>query len=240
MFLRLIYFVSLFISQLYSFEPCQNYTITDTTKQLIVVTTKTWETNRAYLTLYQKKNQKWEKTKLHFPVMIGRNGLGFGRGECQYNDAPFVKKEGDGKAPAGIFKITQLFGQTPQNSLFTYKLMNESHHCVDDSNSLFYNQIVESSKISEDYNSFEVMKRQDHQYQHGFFVAHNRDALKDAGSCIFLHIKKNEFSPTVGCTAMSKKEIEILISILDPQKNPLLIQLPKKLWHDWGKRILGE
>jgi D-alanyl-D-alanine dipeptidase len=69
-------------------------------------------------------------------------------------------------------------------------------------------------------------------------VAHNKQNLKNHGSCIFLHLLKTDTSPTAGCTAMKKSDMSTLISHLNPQKHPLLIQLPKHLWHDWKKVFL--
>ena len=70
------------------------------------------------------------------------------------------------------------------------------------------------------------MKRDDSQYELGIVVEHNKQAQKRRGSCIFLHVKKSEDSPTAGCTAMSLDEIKKITNWLDKDKNPILIQIP--------------
>ncbi len=43
---------------------------------------------------------------------------------------------------------------------------------------------------------------------------------KKKGSAIFLHIAKNNYSPTLGCIAVSKNDLKYLISIIN--KNTFL------------------
>jgi len=56
-------------------------------------------------------------------------------------------------------------------------------------------------------------------------------AVKGAGSCIFMHIKK---VPTAGCTVMNEAEMKEIIHWLDVDKHPLLVQgtdaVVKGLW----------
>jgi D-alanyl-D-alanine dipeptidase len=65
------------------------------------------------------------------------------------------------------------------------------------------------------------------QYDLGVFVEHNSERQAGGGSCIFLHIWKDTDSPTVGCTAMARENIETVLAFLDAKKNPVLIQLSK-------------
>ena len=62
-------------------------------------------------------------------------------------------------------------------------------------------------------------------YKYGIVVNHNHideaGAIKGAGSCIFIHIKK---VPTAGCTVMSESEMKEIIKWLDADKEPLLVQ----------------
>jgi D-alanyl-D-alanine dipeptidase len=62
--------------------------------------------------------------------------------------------------------------------------------------------------------------------------------VKGQGSCIFFHLWRNEKTPTVGCTAMPEPILVELLAWLDPEKSPLLVQLPKKerqrAAREWG------
>ena len=78
-----------------------------------------------------------------------------------------------------------------------------------------------------DWKSSEKMLAVGEQYDLGVFVAHNSERQAGGGSCIFLHIWKDADSPTVGCTAMARENIEKILTFLDAKKNPVLIQLPE-------------
>ncbi len=162
-------------------------------------------------------------------VVLGKNGLGWGKGAMQipHSDDEPVKKEGDGKAPAGIFALTYIFGydKAPKWLNMPYLHATKELKCIDDTTSPLYNKIIYDAKRAK---SFERMRREDGLYRLGIVVGHNLEREKGAGSCIFLHIWRAKASPTVGCTAMSYENIKQLSSWLDISKNPLLIQIPRK------------
>ena len=195
------------------------------TKQLIVVTTENWSTPNGTLQRYEKI-EKWHKVGKAIDIKLGRNGLGWGIGlHSTPKDAKIIKKEGDGKAPAGIFSLKQAFGYNPFVVDYPYEVYKSTDHCVDDVNSKLYNKIVDSKKVKRDYKSKEHMKFPKDYYKYGIVVNHNHideaGAKKGAGSCIFIHIKK---VPTAGCTVMSEDEMKEVIKWLDVESNPLLIQ----------------
>ncbi len=138
-----------------------------------------------------------------------------------------TKREGDKRAPAGIFRIPFIFGKKNLGFNYPFYKMDRNYVCVDDSNSKFYNKIVNTRKIKKDFKSFETMRPRSGVYDYGLFVLHNPKSLKNRGSCIFMHIQKPNKAPTVGCTAMDKKELISILKWLDKNKNPLLIQAPK-------------
>lgn len=105
-----------------------------------------------------------------------------------------------------------------------YLYTSENLICVDDSNSFFYNHIIEANGNEK---SFEYMRRKDHQYKLGIVVQHNKNGLEKRGSCIFIHVKKSKDSPTAGCSAIELEELQKIVLWLDKKKNPILIQIPK-------------
>jgi D-alanyl-D-alanine dipeptidase len=206
------------------------------TEQLIVVSTKNWSTPNGTLQRYEKYGNSWQKRGKEIHIKLGRNGLGWGRGLHSIpKGAKFIKKEGDGKAPAGIFTLKQAFGYDPLALEYPYEVYKSTDHCVDDSKSKYYNKIIDATKTKAKYTSFEHMKFPKDYYKYGIVVNHNHideaGAVKGAGSCIFMHIKK---VPTAGCTVMNEKEMKEIILWLDAEKNPLLIQgteeVVKGLW----------
>ena len=206
------------------------------TTQLIVVSTKNWSTSNGMLQRYEKKNNSWHTVGKAISIKLGRNGLGWGRGLHSIpKDAKYIKKEGDGKAPAGIFSLKQAFGYQPFVVDYPYEVYKSTDHCVDDVKSKYYNKIIDSTKTKAEYKSFEHMKFSKDYYKYGIVVNHNhideKGSVKGAGSCIFIHIKK---VPTAGCTVMNESEMKEIIKWLDADKNPLLVQgtedVVKGLW----------
>ncbi|MDQ7083569.1 MAG: hypothetical protein Q9M36_00955 [Sulfurovum sp.] len=196
------------------------------TKQLIIVSTQNWETSQGVLQRYERGDGQWYKVGKAIAIKLGRNGLGWGIGLHQTpRNAKIIKKEGDGKAPAGLFSLKQAFGYHPFSVEYPYTVYKSTDHCVDDIDSKRYNKIVDSTKAPIDYNSKEQMRFTKNYYKYGIVVNHNhideQGAVKGAGSCIFIHIKK---VPTAGCTVMNETQMKELIQWLDVKKQPLLLQ----------------
>ena len=197
------------------------------TKQLIVVATQHIDANSGTLQRYEKVGEEWVKVGKSINVFVGRNGLGWGIGvHTTPANAVVVKKEGDGRAPMGLFRLKHAFGYEPFNVNYEYRVYGEKDHCVDDVNSKFYNSIVNIKEVTKDYDSFEYMKLNSDYYKYGVVVDHNYidnsdNAVKGAGSCIFVHIKN---STTAGCTVMKIDEMKEIIGWLSKSSEPLLLQ----------------
>lgn len=151
-------------------------------QQIILVVSDEFNSAKAKLSCYED-NKKIIDT---IDVNLGTNGLGWGLGETKLgqNEDEAQKREGDKKAPAGIFKLTSTFGyKKNMNSKLNYTHLSDNLICVDDSDSKHYNKIIQMPKNQP--NSFEKMKRDDNQYELGVVVEHNKNQVKQAGSCIF-------------------------------------------------------
>ena len=165
--------------------------------------------------------------------MIGKNGLAWGAGLHELpsdTGRVLMKVEGDGKSPAGIFALTEAFGSIarPEFVKLPYTKFDEWTECVDDVDSSFYNRIVNRMQVGNfDWKSSEKMLAVGAPYELGVFVAHNNEPQKGGGSCIFLHIWKTAETPTVGCTAMARENMEMILKWADGSKHPVLIQLPE-------------
>ncbi len=219
-----------------------------TTRQMILVLTPDWNSVQGKLQRFEreKAKDKWHKVGDEVPIVVGRTGLAWGKGlhdASVYQSEQPIKREGDGKSPAGVFNLTTAFGTAAIGDTSSFKLpytsLAESTECVDDVKSNNYNTIVDRSQVgSLDWNSSEKMLAVGEPYALGVFVAHNSNPVqKGLGSCIFLHIWKNSETGTAGCTAMPKEEISLIVQWLDPKANPVLVQLPteefKKLRKQW-------
>jgi len=212
---------------LFTFIGYAQVPIPNLTKQLLVVTSKDFFTPIAELQAYEKVDKQWQKRFTKIQVNLGRNGLGWGKGLISFNHEAKepVKKEGDGKAPAGLFSLDMFFGYEKQDFNFNYKQVSLEDLCIDDSSSSVYNQLIQS-KTPQAFKSFEYMKREDRLYALGITVGHNKEQVKEAGSCIFIHVQRAQNAATAGCTSMQEKRLYQLMKWLDKRKHPLLLQLP--------------
>jgi L,D-peptidoglycan transpeptidase YkuD (ErfK/YbiS/YcfS/YnhG family) len=212
-------------------------------KQAVVVTTKDWNTTQGVARMYERSSPtaKWKAKGESFPVVIGRTGLAWAKDAAPEKAAQF-KMEGDGKSPAGMFPLTYAFGTAvkPEQLTFPYLRLGESTECVDDVDSHHYNKIVGRDQVGIfDWKSSEKMLEVGPPYELGVFVAYNSyPVVRGNGSCIFLHVWKDASTPTAGCTAMGRLDLERIVSWLEPGFNPYLVQLPedeyKSLKKSWN------
>lgn len=211
--------------------------------QAVVVTSKDWSAVQGTARLFERKDaaSEWKSVGAPFAVVVGKNGTAWGEGlhELPPDAAKtLVKKEGDGKSPAGIFALTSAFGSKdkPNFVQFSYIKLTPAIECVDDVKSSNYNLIVDKTEVPNlDWKSSEKMLAVGEQYDLGVFVAHNGERQKGGGSCIFLHIWKDATSGTAGCTAMERSNIEKTLTWLDAKKNPVLIQMPETEYNAYQK-----
>lgn len=217
--------------------------------QVIVVTTSDWSAVEGRLQRYERASMhvKWRPVGEPISIVVGKNGLGWGIGVLAADDngpraaSDPVKREGDGKSPAGIFALGTAFGyasQSLQGLKMPYLNLTPSIECVDDIRSKHYNSIVDRSVVAPDWNSSEHMRDAGESYRWGIVVDHNGIVKEgdnsppqaNGGSCVFLHIWHGRDQGTAGCTAMSQNELETLLLWLDPVRKPLLVQLPQPVY----------
>lgn len=204
-------------------------------RQVLVVTTHGWDDVPGTLRRFERKGEKgaWARVGADVPVAVGRNGLGWGAGLVGAGGAGGPsKKEGDGKAPAGLFALGPAFGFAPSGGAarlrVPYVPLTPTVECVDDTASRKYNLIVDRPAAGEvDWDSSERMRSVEG-YRWGLVVGHNAaPVVAGRGSCIFLHVWAGPGRGTAGCTAMEEARLTELLRWLDPKKVPLLVQLPE-------------
>ena len=201
----------------------------DGAKQLIVVISPGWDSPTATMQRYERTNGGWHEAGPGVEVIIGRTGLAWGRGVNRETGSGPVKREGDGKSPAGVLRLGTAFGfgSTPDSLKLPYLQLDETTECVDDTASAFYNRVVDRTSVARaDWTSSEKMRSID-VYRRGVVVLHNDPPRKGGGSCIFLHLVNPQGKPTTGCTSMPAGAIEALLRWVDPRAKPLLVQLPR-------------
>jgi L,D-peptidoglycan transpeptidase YkuD (ErfK/YbiS/YcfS/YnhG family) len=210
-------------------------------RQCLVVTTDSWSAPRGQLMAFARGNGSgWRQRGAPVPVLIGDAGMAWGRGILRDQLLPGPqKREGDHRAPAGLFYLGSAFGYAPvaPATRLPYLPLSRNIVAVDDPQSRYYNQVLDQSKIRRpDWRSAEKMILGDVRYKWGMVVRHNFPPVPGAGSCIFLHVWKSPETTTVGCTAMPEAAVLDLMQWLDPAQHPVLIQLPSPIYSEWRAR----
>jgi L,D-peptidoglycan transpeptidase YkuD (ErfK/YbiS/YcfS/YnhG family) len=204
-------------------------------EQLVLVITPDWDASRGVLTGFELDHGQWKQVQTPTPVAVGRAGAAWGVGlHAQQSSGP-IKKEGDGRSPAGVFRISGAFGYAASEpTALSYKGMHESDYCIDMSGSPLYNSIVDAHVVGESAvrGSTEPMRRDIHadgdiRYKLGFVIEHNPASAPHAGSCIFAHLQRSADEPTSGCTAMDEPAMRALLLWLRPERHPVFVLLPQ-------------
>jgi len=215
-------------------------------QQLVLVTTADWNADHGLQWRYERTSTGWRQVGDAQPVMVGRSGAAWGLGLHDAGHRGPVKREGDGRSPAGVFAIGEAFGYAPTVATsLPYAAMQASNYCVDVSGSPLYNRIVDADVVGAAAvaQATEPMRRDlhadgDQRYRLGFVIGHNTQARPMAGSCIFAHLWKSPEDPTTGCTAMAPPTMDALLGWLRPDLHPVFVLLPlpkyRQLHGAWG------
>jgi hypothetical protein len=214
-----------------------------TSRQLITAVIDDWRATHARVQLWTRADAKtaWTAAGESWPAVIGKNGAAWGSGlhgapgETTLHDGPRIvasapgKSEGDGKAPAGAFRLRGAYGYgraAPAGTKLPYTPADKLE-CVDDTSSLHYTRILDGTKTERDWKSSEQMRRTDHLYTWVIDIAHNPGHAPGGGSCIFFHVWGGPDATTVGCTAMADDKLVALLKQLDPAVEPIYVLLPR-------------
>lgn len=215
-------------------------------EQLVLVRTTSWEDGTATLEWFERRapGQPWER-KGGPEKATAAAGLAWGRGlhTGRIRNGP-VKLEGDGRAPAGAFELSAVFGLSSARPSvrLPYLHLNERMICVNDAESRRYNHIVDPDFIDdEDWRSSEPVPQ-----TLGIVVDHNTGELfvKGSGSCTFLHATTESVPAAASATVTSAEVVDALVTWLDPARYPVLVQLPSdealRLAAPWGLPLAPE
>lgn len=153
--------------------------------------------NTIYVRLINKNRAvlQFPKFKIKTIAFIGKNGL------------TKNKKEGDNKTPIGEFELGIAMGMHPMKDFeepvkICYKQITENMYWVDDSNSKYYNQLIDVSKVKKSWKSAEHLIEYPVSYEYLIEIKINPCNIPGKGSAIFLHcIDKGS---TSGCIAVNR------------------------------------
>ena len=154
--------------------------------------------------IYLKNKQTLKVDDFLFKCSIGRNGISK------------KKIEGDKKTPKGTFQIENLYFRKDKIKDFQTKLKSivikkSMGWCDDTKNKKKYNRLIKTSKKIH----HEKLYRKDSKYDLLIPIKYNfNKRIIGLGSCIFIHLTNN-FKPTAGCIAISKKDFLIMLKLIN-------------------------
>ena len=140
-----------------------------------------------------------------------------------------TKKEGDGKTPLGRFALRRIWYRqdriaAPQCALPAVKISQKSGWC-DDENHHLYNRPITRPVAAR----HERLWRHDRLYD--VFVElgiNDAPPEKNRGSALFLHLQKNNFSPTLGCVAVNHATMTFLLRHITPDTHINIVKKYKR------------
>ncbi len=154
-------------------------------------------------------------------VRVSQAGLDWGAGlrRCALGRGGInvKRREGDGITPLGRFPLRQVFYRAdkvrqPETSL-PVSVIQPQHGWCDMPGDPSYNRPVHLPYPA----SAESLWRMDDVYDLIVVIGFNDDPVRDgAGSAIFLHLAKPDYSPTEGCVALHQDDMYALLKELKP------------------------
>ena len=213
--------------------------------QLIVGIAPDWDSMKGHIQFFHRETgSAWQSASGQIPVLFGKNGLAWGRGEKGSDEPGRHKQEHDGRAPAGVFNLGTIYTydpSLPEGSKYPFHQVTTADAWVDDVNSPNYNRFVTIPDPQHPPAWFDKMKMRQGDFAYHWLVEirHNADPPEaGAGSAIFFHIRRGESRPTSGCTTMAEPELVKMIRWLRAADHPQYVLLPaaeyEKKWHAWG------
>ena len=158
------------------------------------------------------KNKKIYFNKYKVKCSIGKRGISK------------FKKEGDKMSPSGNFKLLYIMYRKDRVRKIKSKLkkiiIKKNMGWCDDVGSKYYNKLI---KYPFNGKSERLFKK-DHTYDIIIVLDYNLKPIKkNKGSAIFLHIVKKDYKPTLGCVAVSKKDMRLILGCIN-QKSEIIIR----------------
>ncbi|HEX3885609.1 MAG TPA: L,D-transpeptidase family protein [Stellaceae bacterium] len=140
---------------------------------------------------------------------------GTARAACGKGGVRADKREGDGASPAGVFPLVSAFYRPdrvsrPQSGL-PLTALTPDMGWLDDPADPKYNRLVTLPYAA----SHEELWRADAIYDLIVVIGYNAaPVVPGAGSAIFLHVARPDYSPTAGCIAVAKPVLVSLLGLL--------------------------
>ncbi len=229
--------IGVFLSLLLTCLSSSAFELPSNCQQAIVGIAPDWNSSHVTLRVYEKRQGKWQPVSSEWKGRLGKSGLAWGIGLSPVPRDGRRKKEGDWRAPAGVFDLGEVWGYAAKERVHPrqkYHQITTRDLWVEDSKSPSYNRHLQLKREPRTkWEKDQQMRQNDHPHSLKLFIAHNagRQTTPGAGSAIFFHIWRREGkSPTAGCTTMPEPKLKELVRLIDPSKRPVYILLPQSTY----------
>lgn len=164
----------------------------------VIVQTSSWDATTGVLFIGARR----------FDCTLGRSGV------------TLEKTEGDGKTPVGTYPFRQLIYRAdrlaqPETGLPVEVLTPDTGWCEDPAHADY------NTKVQLPHPALcDRMTRDDHLYDLTVVIGYN-DAPVQAGkgSAIFMHLAREEWSPTAGCVGLRQADLLEVLKNLGPESH---------------------
>ncbi|MGH8047585.1 MAG: L,D-transpeptidase family protein [Chthoniobacterales bacterium] len=212
-------------------------------RQLIVGIAATWDTGVGTIQCFERDGKKWKAVSQPQRVLFGKDGLAWGIGLAGQEQPGLHKKEGDKRAPAGLFSLGKVYTYStklPGGADYPFYTVGPADAWISNPALPHYNEhVVVDPKNPPPWFAKEQMRQDDFAHAWKIEIRHNEDSpVPGAGSAIFFHIQRGENKHTSGCTTMPQPAILNLITWLRADAHPHYVLLPaadyRTHWKTWG------
>lgn len=176
-------------------------------RRLVLVTGRNMTATAGSARMFERVSpaDAWRAVSAAEPVMLGHAGMAWGLGFHELASTGEPRKlEGDGRTPAGIYRLGASFGfaASPRPG---YIRVAQDTVCVDDPASPAYNTITSRQTVGRSVHGEDMRSVQ--RYRRGLVVDYPTDGKARGGSCIFIHVRRSAASPTAGCVALPEARV---------------------------------
>ena len=139
----------------------------------------------------------WEKI-ISCKASVGQNGIN-------------KKKQGDRKTPVGIYNITMAFGRkkSPGTAGIAYTKVNQYHYWSTEKAT--YNTFIDVRTLGRTQMDGEHLINYNPWYNYSLALDYNKKCTYLKGSAIFLHCVGGGRTSTMGCIAISQKNMKSIV-----------------------------
>lgn len=211
------------------------FEIPEKSSQCVVGISEGWDSSHVSLSYFEKRKGKWQQIGEAWKGRLGSKGLVWGRGLHSNPKGAVLKKEADGRSPAGVFDLGGVWGvheKIKKHPKTFYHQVTTRDLWVEDSDSKYYNQFLSLDREPKtEWEKKAQMVQDDYPHSLKMFIGHNAypKAVAGGGSSIFFHIWRREgAAASAGCTTMPENKLRELIATVDPGRRPLYVLLPRE------------